>query len=236
MSDAPNAKYPLDMPMPNRLRYRKYESDLIYKQQRGKFEAAKSRAKAEARDMVFRVAGRLMDRYMMMEHIVQMTYAGLSLPKILEDDSDASNILPVAKEVNDWKKLHKNFENELRSAEEYRAEILASDALDAVLNAGGDADEPTKNQIAHAKLIKESLIEAASHLSEKFQTKTRQQVEDVTERLHPEEIRERIAAMLEANPALLELAKKRGALQNETHDTLDVQEVSLENCSHDTEV
>lgn len=216
----PYLKYPLNIP--NKVRYWKYTSEAVYKACKTKHETAKSRAKAEARDMVFRVHGKLMDRYQMIEHIIMMTYEGLDLPKIL-GDTDESSVMPTAQEVTKWLDLHKNFKDELKAAEEYRAQILASNALDTILSLGENEEEPTKNQIAYAKLVKESMLEQASFISDKFQAKTRQQIEDVTEKLNPDETRMRIKAMLEANPGLLKLADSHSiGTISDNHDIIEV--------------
>lgn len=203
-----NTKYPLHFPMPKDIRYQRYSSELIAKQVRGRFDAAKSRAKAEAADKVFLLNGRKMNRYDMMEHVVNMIYSGYSIPRIIDECADPESIMPTGQEIASWYKWHPDFKTGVDEAEKYRAEVLADRALGVVMGLMTDSKEPTRNQIASAKLVKETLMEQASALSEKYSPKTRQQIEDVTERLRPEEVKARIEARLEENPELREVMKR----------------------------
>jgi len=175
-----------------------------YAQARRRHQFARERLKAGVEDKVFRYAGQDLNRKEIMEHIIIQITCGYTMPEVLEDMSDTDNLLPTIKEINYWFRLHPDFKDEVMEALTYRAEKLNNMAVNAVMNVGADkVGGPTRDQVNHAKLIKETLVEQASFDSSKFQTKIKQQLEDVTVNKSPEEIARQIRELLKANPDLV---------------------------------
>jgi hypothetical protein len=203
-------KQPLDIKKPDH--FMNYTRMSTYKKARERFEEAKARARQDAATKCFAINGVPCTRYSIMDVIVQMTYDGVSLPVMLnKDNCGEHDILPTPQEVTDWFEMHPDFKEAFSKAERYRAEVLASEALETIVNLGADGEPVTRDGVAKAKLLKESLIEQASYISDKFQTKTRQQVEDVTDRLSIEQAKEKLKALYAANPEIAELMKAQVA-------------------------
>lgn len=204
-AEKPSDRFPLVMPSAKH--HLKYKTHDGFKHARARFERARQREKAQAADRVFSIGGKMVTRYAIMETIIQLTYEGFSLPQILDAEAgDPEDILPTPAEVNRWFTIHPDFKASFVEAEKYRAEKLSSDAIEAVLYVGADKEKgATRDDIAHAKLIKDTLIEQAAFLNDKFQTKTKQQIENITDNMSESQLMERLAALLDANPDLKEL-------------------------------
>jgi hypothetical protein len=201
-------KQPLDVKRPDH--FMNYTKMSTYKRARERFEEAKARARQDAATKCFAINGVPCTRYSIMDVIIQLTYDGIGIPEMLKEENQGEHdIMPTPQEVTDWFEMHPDFKEAFTKAEQYRAEVLASDALDLIKNLGADGEPVTRDAIAKAKLLKESFIEHASYISDKFTTKTRQTVEDVTNRLTKEQAMEKLKALYAANPEIAELVQKQ---------------------------
>jgi len=212
LSTRGNGNYPVSQPMTSRPwfwnPFKCMDDRMRWELNCKRHDAERRRIKADATEYCFRYNGKLYNRYDMMAHIVMMAFDGWELPRILDDLSDEHNVLPTPKELHKWMELHPNFKKELEMAKTYRGEIYNDMAIQAVTTAGaGQAGGPTRDQVGYAKLLADTFMAQAALANERFQTVNKQQIQDVTDRSTPEQIKERIAAMLEANPQLAELAK-----------------------------
>jgi hypothetical protein len=203
-----SCKYPLKPAMPEALKH------LPTQYRRNQYEAAKTNyEKAKKRERLamnmekYVVNGEEIGRDEMMCHIVMMTAEGMALPQILKTPIAEGDVFPTPSEVKMWLRLHPGFKTDLEEAESWRAEVLASSALDKVMELDELREEGTldKDAISKAKLQNEALLKQAEFLSSKFQAKSLKQIEDVTEKLDEKGLRDRLNNLLSNNPGLRQM-------------------------------
>jgi hypothetical protein len=168
-----------------------------WKKNSEKFSKAREREKCELADTIFRYNGKLYSSFDMMDHIVMQTYEGYELPDILSDDSDETNELPTAKEVHMWLDKQPTFKLQMDHASKYKAEMYNSMAIKAVTHAGyGQLGGPTRDQVAYAKLVSETFNRQAALNNDKFQEKTKHEVEDITHKMSEEQLKAKLAELM----------------------------------------
>jgi hypothetical protein len=200
----PSDRFPLKMSMGKH--HMQYKDMSRFKAARTVFEKARTREKMNAAEKCYSIDGKPCSRYVIMETIIQLTYDGMRLPEILAlGGEDDSNVLPTAFEVTAWFELHPDFKEAFSKAEKYMAEVFNTDAVNAVLELQEREDKPTRDDIAVAKLVKETLIEQAAFYNDKFQSKTKQQIENIGDKLSMDQAMEQLKALISANPEIAEL-------------------------------
>ncbi len=152
-----------------------------------------SHKKAKAEEILWTIDGQGYDRYEMMNLLVHLVSEGYSLAEVCED-----NDFPTLKEVREWCPNHPGFERDLIEAEKVRGEILDTLALKVAMDS-------TNQTVAADKLRYEALSKTAARLNSKFQDKQVVQTEDKTGQMTEDQIRERLMAMMDANPELAEI-------------------------------
>ena len=147
--------------------------------------------KMEANKTEWVIDGKSFNRYKMMEFLVSRIANGESLPAVCEPEE-----MPSMLEVYSWRDNHPEFAIALLRAEEVRGHILGDQALQIAL----DTD---RENVGADKLKYEALSKAAARTNRMFQDKVVQEVKDEYANLTEEQIRDRIARMVAANPSLM---------------------------------
>lgn len=160
-------------------------------------------AKAAADEFLWEIDGKRYDRYHMMELLVLMVGEGMALADICADDR-----FPSLAEVRSWEKNHPQFAEDMSLAEMVRGEILAEHSLRVTMDLDEHGGEVTKNEITKAKLQHEALKEHAAYFNKRFVAKTINEVKDTTNELTEEQAKQRLAAIMKANPAIAETIMK----------------------------
>jgi hypothetical protein len=144
----------------------------------------------EANNKDWMVDGRAYNRYNIMDVIVTRVAAGESLPHVCDH-----NGMPSILTVYSWFKNHPNFEKAMVDAEAVRAHILGEKALEIAM----DTD---RENVAADKLKVETLSKFAARGNARFQDKQTIQTVDEYSTMTEQQIKDRIQALLRANPEL----------------------------------
>lgn len=144
----------------------------------------------EASNKDWMIQGKARNRYWVMENIVSRVAAGESLPSICRSEE-----YPSIQQVYAWFKCHPDFEKVYREAEEVRGHLLGEQALEIALTTD-------RENVAADKLKIETLSKFAARANNRFQDKAVQQNIDEYSTMTSEQIKQRIKALLAANPEL----------------------------------
>ena len=144
----------------------------------------------EANKIEWEVNGLKFNRYKMMSFIVARTANGERLSDICDDPE-----MPSVMQVYKWFENHPDFEKEFRMAEQVRGHLLG-DEVERIAR-GTD-----RENVSADKLKTEVLSKAAARLNPRFQDKVQTQVVDEYGSMTPDQIRDRISRMIQANPEL----------------------------------
>lgn len=155
--------------------------------------------KMEANNVEWVVDGRKFNRYKIMDFIVARVANGESLPQVCESEQ-----MPSMLEVYSWFSNHPDFEKAYKQAEEVRGHLLGEQALKIAL----DTD---RENVQADKLKFEALSKAAARNNTRFQDKQVIEQKDEYANMTPEQIRNRIGRMIQADPSL---ADSLAALSN----------------------
>lgn len=148
--------------------------------------------RVEAGRTEWKVDGHSFNRYKMMNYIVSRTANGELLSEICDHPE-----MPSVMEIYKWFDNHPEFEREYRVAEMARGHRLG-DEVEMI------ARNTDRENVTADKLKTEVLGKAAARLNPRFQDKQVVQQTDEYVNMTPEQIRERIKRMIEANPLLAE--------------------------------
>ena len=151
------------------------------------------------------VDGKRFTPQMMMDYICAQVASGMSLPEVCDREG-----MPSIKKTYSWFDNFPSFKMEYQRAEEVRGHILGEEAL----HIGRTTD---RENVTADKLRVEVLSKAAARANQRFQDKAVVENRDEYQGMTEEQIRARIAHMLQANPELASVL----AGQN-----LSVQEIS----------
>lgn len=149
----------------------------------------KERRMAEG-DIQYRVDGRIFSIYQMMEYIVSQVSSGESLPIVCDTTG-----MPSMHTVYSWFDNHPEFERDYYRAEEIRGHRMGEEALE--IAKGSD-----RVNVNAQKLQVETLSKFAARANRRFQDKQVIEKPDELAGASVEQLRSRIARMLEASPEL----------------------------------
>jgi hypothetical protein len=130
----------------------------------------------------------------MMVYINALVASGTSLPELCDQRG-----MPTMQEVYSWFDNHPEFLRDYDRAEEIRAHKLGEKALDIGINTD-------RENVQADKLKVDVLLRAAARGNKRFQDKQIVEQRDEYASMTPEQIRERVRRMLEADPALNSVA------------------------------
>ena len=172
--------------------------------------------------MCFVINGQRANRYDAMRYIVTLAWEGLSMPQILDAAGSEWEHYPTAREVDAWRRLHPDFDEELKRSEKYRAEILVEEGLSTIRNAGPDENGiVNRDMVTYAKTLNEAFVQSAGFLNDKFTTKTKVQTENISS-LSEEEAGRKLAELVKADPSLfISIPGIKEALQETSVQTLE---------------
>jgi hypothetical protein len=140
------------------------------------------------------VDGKILNRQKMMVYINALVASGTSLPELCDQRG-----MPTMQEVYSWFDNHPEFLRDYDRAEEIRAHKLGEKALDIGINTD-------RENVQADKLKVDVLLRAAARGNKRFQEKQIVEQRDEYASMTPEQIRERVRRMLEADPALSSVA------------------------------
>ena len=147
----------------------------------------------EANQVEWVIDGKPFNRYKMMDYIVTRVANGEALTVICDEEGMPSMLL-----VYSWFDNHPEFMKAMQRAEEVRGHRLGEEALRV-------ATSTDRVNVAADKLKFEALSKAAARTNLRFQDKQVVQQQDEFASMTEEQIRQRIARMLQANPTLAEV-------------------------------
>ena len=145
----------------------------------------------EASKIDWVIDGKSFNRYRLMDYLVSRIANGESLPQVCAPEE-----MPSMLEVYSWRDNHPEFAIALLRAEEVRGHMLGEQALQIAL----DTD---RENVGADKLKYEALSKAAARTNRMFQDKQIVETKDEYANLTEDQIRDRIARMLQANPSLM---------------------------------
>ena len=165
-----------------------------------RYRNALAESKKDAKEARYRIGGHSLDRYETMEQIVIRVAEGMSLPEVVRSDPG----FPPITEIRKWENRHPNFRDDLKAAEESRGELLNAERRRLVMGAQAKDDDGKYNaQIL--KLQAQVLAEDAAFANPKFQPKSVNQYENITEVASRKEAMEELKRLLSGNPELREI-------------------------------
>jgi hypothetical protein len=164
------------------------------------------------------VDGKILNRQKMMVYINALVASGTSLPELCDQRG-----MPTMQEVYTWFDNHPEFLRDYDRAEEIRAHRMGEKAREI----GENTD---RENVQADKLKVDVLLRAAARGNKRFQEKQIVEQRDEYASMTPEQIRERVRRMLEADPALNSVATQmldaapieQQALPDSTQDEVDL--------------
>jgi hypothetical protein len=170
----------------------------------GRHRNMKLRENADAKEKRYVLDGLKVDRFEVMQFIVAMVSEGMSCVELCKAEG-----MPTLLELKHWKRWHKDFDTELRLAEEVRGERYGEQATQVAMDAGGDENA------ALVKLKHEALKTAAARLNSDFQEKKVIETKDTTENQTYDQLLERWRILVKQNPDIKTLADSIGITEAE---------------------
>lgn len=136
------------------------------------------------------VDGKILNRQQMMHYVVAQVSDGTSLPILCDVRG-----MPSMQEVYSWFDNYPDFERDYARAEEIRAHRMGEKAIEI-------AENTDRENVNADKLKVDVLLKAAARGNRRWQDKQVVEQKDEYASMTPEQIRDRVRRMLEADPSL----------------------------------